>query len=203
MIALTSRSWNKGEHLQEWTELFSVLAAIGLAVILSLMWEFEERDLLSRRILINSQIISWIPLLFSLKTWGRTSLWASWLNFKGRFVLCYLQLHVSRLRGRCGEERTHLLKETWVLGTSPAGSCERSMPQITSKEAKAHVYHPLSLMLSAAEKKKAEEKSGLKSNQPCAVKWFHLLLGAQVGTAVRHDPHHYPNPKNCFRGTSW
>lgn len=53
--------------------------------------------------------------------------------------------------GRYGEERTHYLTETGVPETSPTVSCERSMPQIMSKEAKANVYLPLSLMLSASE----------------------------------------------------
>lgn len=195
MIPLTSRRRNKGDHFQEWTELFSVLAAIGLAVILSLMWEFEERDLLSRRILINSQIISWIPLLFSLKTWGRTSLWASWLNLKGTFILCYLQIHVSRLTGRYGEERTHVLKETWVLGTSPTVSCERSMPQTMSKEAKARVYHPLSLMLSAAERKSRREIRTKIQSAICCQMVSPAPGSTGCLSAVRHNPHHHPNLK--------
>jgi len=54
-----------------------------------------------------------------------------------------------------------------VPGTSPTVSCERSTPQIASKEAKANIYLPCSLMLSAAEKQSRREIRNQSKSATC------------------------------------
>lgn len=107
------------------------------------------------RILNNSQNSPWITLLLSLQTSGKSSLWALWMNFGG--ISCVSPRGRYMSPGWWGGREKREQSETWVPGTSPTGSCGRSIQQITSKEAKAYVYLPHGLVLSAAEKKSRRE----------------------------------------------